>query len=226
MTGVTSGRTTAGLSGRRGRTAAAATATSSTAGTRRTTETLARLAPGHTLTSIACVSQPRACGILIVHMLTAQHRFEPPETQPQVAPPYDRRVFLGLLAGAAFWAVQGGRSWAATGLERALTVRVRLTEFKVAPSTRRGPAGKITFVVRNAGTLDHDFVVLRTNVAPGALPMAGARAKEVGRKGRIPVFGPGKTRRLTLDLKPGKYVLICNVPGHYKAGMFIGFRVV
>jgi len=47
----------------------------------------------------------------------------------------------------------------------------------------------------------------------------------VGRQGKTPVFGPGKTRRLALGLKPGKYVLICNVPGHYQAGMRVGFTV-
>jgi len=140
--------------------------------------------------------------------------------------PYDRRVFLGLVAGSLLAAAGGTRSWAAGWLERAVTVRVQLKEFKVIPSVRRAQAGKVTFVVRNAGQIDHDFVVLRTNLPPGGLPSVGARAKEVGRRGRIPVFGPGKTRRLTLDLKPGKYVLICNVPGHYKAGMFVGFRVV
>lgn len=139
---------------------------------------------------------------------------------------YDRRVLLGALTGGLLWAAGGARSWGATQLQRATTLRVQLNEFKVVPSVRRSPAGKVTFVVRNAGRLDHDFVVLRTDLPAGGLPIVGSRAKEVGRRGRIPVFGPGKTRRLSLDLKPGKYVLICNVPGHYKAGMFVGFRVV
>ena len=30
---------------------------------------------------------------------------------------------------------------------------------------------------------------------------------------------------LTLVLKPGKYLLICNVPGHYSAGMWSEFEV-
>ena len=139
---------------------------------------------------------------------------------------YDRRVFFGVLAGFLLAGAGGARSRAASLLEQVVTVRVQLKEFKVIPSVKSAQRGKVTFVVRNAGKVDHDFVVLRTNLAPGKLPVVGARAKEVGRRGRIPVFSPGKTRRLTLDLKPGKYVLICNVPGHYKAGMFVGFRVV
>jgi len=30
---------------------------------------------------------------------------------------------------------------------------------------------------------------------------------------------------LTVDLKAGKYLLICNVPGHYGAGMWAEFTV-
>ncbi|MGX7876784.1 sulfocyanin-like copper-binding protein [Mesorhizobium sp. ORM6] len=30
---------------------------------------------------------------------------------------------------------------------------------------------------------------------------------------------------MTVDLKAGKYLLICNVPGHYGAGMWTEFTV-
>ena len=38
-------------------------------------------------------------------------------------------------------------------------------------------------------------------------------------------FAASKTKRLTLNLKPGHYALLCNLPGHYKAGMFTDFTV-
>lgn len=107
----------------------------------------------------------------------------------------------------------------------ASTVRAQLMEWMVMPSKSRVPSGKVTFVVTNTGKVKHDFVVLKTNLAPSKLPMAGAKAKEVGRVGKTPVFGPKQTRKLTLTLKPGRYLLICNVPGHYMAGMRITFRV-
>jgi uncharacterized cupredoxin-like copper-binding protein len=37
--------------------------------------------------------------------------------------------------------------------------------------------------------------------------------------GEIPEQEPGKSASHTLMLKPGAYVYICNVPGHYAAGM-------
>lgn len=107
----------------------------------------------------------------------------------------------------------------------AANVTVRLNEWKVIPSVVRVRAGKVTFVARNVGQLDHNLVVLRTKRAPAKLPIAGAGAKEVGRVGKTPVLRPRQTRRLSLRLKAGKYVLICNVAGHYQAGMFVGFRV-
>jgi uncharacterized cupredoxin-like copper-binding protein len=38
--------------------------------------------------------------------------------------------------------------------------------------------------------------------------------------GEVSELDPGKSGTLTLDLKPGKYLLTCNVPGHYMAGMW------
>jgi hypothetical protein len=73
-------------------------------------------------------------------------------------------------------------------------VDVRLKEFKVIPAVASVRAGRVTFVVRNVGKLAHEFVVLRTAIAPGKLPVVGAKAKEIGPVGRVPPFPPGKTR--------------------------------
>ena len=31
---------------------------------------------------------------------------------------------------------------------------------------------------------------------------------------------PGGTQTRTIDLAPGKYLFVCNIPGHFKQGMF------
>jgi uncharacterized cupredoxin-like copper-binding protein len=36
---------------------------------------------------------------------------------------------------------------------------------------------------------------------------------------------PNAEKTITLDLKPGVYLLICNVPGHYAAGMWTPLTV-
>ena len=48
---------------------------------------------------------------------------------------------------------------------------------------------------------------------------------KAGDKGEVSELDPGKSGSLTVDLKAGKYLLICNVPGHYGAGMWAEFTV-
>lgn len=113
----------------------------------------------------------------------------------------------------------------AVAMQSKSAVKVSEKEFKLTPVPTSAKAGAVIFAVKNAGALTHDFVVLKTNLAPNKLPVKGSKAVEVGRVGKLPAFKPGATKTLTLILKPGKYVLICNVAGHYKFGMRAGFKV-
>lgn len=105
------------------------------------------------------------------------------------------------------------------------TVSTILTEFKIAPSVRSVTAGKVTFSVKNAGKVTHELIVVKTNKAPGSLAGTGARASEKGSLGEVSGLKPGKSAKLTVTLKPGRYVLLCNLPGHYTSGQYIGFIV-
>jgi uncharacterized cupredoxin-like copper-binding protein len=101
-------------------------------------------------------------------------------------------------------------------------------EWHVKLSLTSAPTGPVTFVVRDAGKLAHMFIVLRTNLAAAKLPMKGAQVdlKRAGKvAGEIRDIAPGKAARLTVTLKPGRYVLLCNFPAHYKSGQFAAFRV-
>ena len=42
---------------------------------------------------------------------------------------------------------------------------------------------------------------------------------------KTPVIGPGKTAKLTVDLKSGTYDVYCSVPGHKQAGMDVKLKV-
>jgi uncharacterized cupredoxin-like copper-binding protein len=54
----------------------------------------------------------------------------------------------------------------------------------------------------------------------GTLPVARYKADEHGLNlGEIEGIAPGKSGRITLTLKRGRYLLICNVAGHYQLGM-------
>jgi uncharacterized cupredoxin-like copper-binding protein len=105
------------------------------------------------------------------------------------------------------------------------TVNVTLKEFTVQPAPKSITAGKVTFKVRNTGKLGHELVVLKTNTAPGKLKLKGTRAVETGKVGEVAELKPGKSGTLTRTLAKGKYVLLCNVKGHYQAKQYFGFVV-
>lgn len=102
----------------------------------------------------------------------------------------------------------------------ASTVSVVIKEWSLKASAVTVPAGKTTFVVRNAGTMKHEFLVIRSDRHHHQLQVKGGRASEAGERGEIERIAPGATRRLTLTLPAGKYVLLCNLPGHYKRGQY------
>jgi uncharacterized cupredoxin-like copper-binding protein len=113
-----------------------------------------------------------------------------------------------------------------SGATGATGLTVKLKEFKVLPATKVTKAGKVTFVVTNIGKLEHELVVMKTNVPPGKLPVnANGRVPEKGVVGEAGDIKPGQTKKVTLALKAGKYVLLCNLAGHYKAGQYAGFTV-
>ncbi len=135
-----------------------------------------------------------------------------------------RVAAFALVAALTAGAGATGRSAEASKTSVA-KVGVRLEEFKLIASVRRSPAGQVTFVARNAGKLTHELVVLKTTKPAGKLPMKGLEAVEKGRVGKLPSLAPGTTKKLTLRLGAAHYALICNIPGHYKAGQFADLTV-
>jgi uncharacterized cupredoxin-like copper-binding protein len=102
-----------------------------------------------------------------------------------------------------------------------------MVEWDILPLTAtKTEATRVTLVVRNAGKLTHEFVVLRTAKAAGNVAPPGAReASESGAVGEIAEIKPGAVKRLTLSLRTGHYSLICNLPFHYGRGQFVDFYV-
>ncbi|MCH7835502.1 MAG: hypothetical protein IH864_01390 [Chloroflexi bacterium] len=109
----------------------------------------------------------------------------------------------------------------------ATTVDVGLEEFAVNPAQDAAGAGALTFSVSNDGTIVHNFRVIKTDLAPDALPTANAQADEsqLDVVASAPEFNAGETQEVSVDLDPGSYVLICNIAGHYDLGMRAAFTV-
>ena len=85
-------------------------------------------------------------------------------------------------------------------------------------------AGRVTLEAVNLSkTLVHEVLVVRAPSTGKDLPYDAKTdtvvEKRVRSLGEIPELKPGGQGKLTLNLKPGTYLLFCNQPGHYKSGM-------
>jgi uncharacterized cupredoxin-like copper-binding protein len=91
------------------------------------------------------------------------------------------------------------------------------------------PAGAVTFVITNEGTMVHEFVVLSTPTAADALNYDDALDEVVEDDytvvDEIAEIPAGSTANLTVDLGAGHYALICNLLAHYRLGMQVDFDV-
>ena len=106
---------------------------------------------------------------------------------------------------------------------------ISLKEMSIQAGPTVAVSGPVTFSIANIGTVVHELVVLKTDTAEGSIPARvtdPSKAQEPGAAGEAEDIDPGKTATLTLDLAPGKYVLICNEPGHYAAGMHTSFTIL
>lgn len=105
----------------------------------------------------------------------------------------------------------------------------------VTPSV--APHGTISLRVHNAGSITHELIILpladgrpagtRTVHADGRVSEAGSvgevsRTCASGAGDGIAAHGTGWTTR---TLPAGRYELVCNLPGHYAAGMYAGLTI-
>jgi uncharacterized cupredoxin-like copper-binding protein len=105
---------------------------------------------------------------------------------------------LAAFSALALALVAVGAAAARPATAQATMVKVTAKDFSFALSTKKVRQGRVTFVIKNAGQTSHDFAI------------AGHHSKTIG---------PGKTTRLTVTLKRGKWPYRCTVDSHAKLGM-------
>jgi uncharacterized cupredoxin-like copper-binding protein len=116
-----------------------------------------------------------------------------------------------------------------------LQVNAGQAEYSVTSDPTGVATGSVQFNVTNRGAIAHEFVIMQTDNPPNALLYDDTTQKavedapgqqdvgEVG--GELPFILPGQTESGTFDLAPGRYVFLCNIPSHYKLGMYTSFTV-
>jgi uncharacterized cupredoxin-like copper-binding protein len=102
---------------------------------------------------------------------------------------------------------------------------IYLSEWSVGLPTSL-PAGQVNFAITNIGTIQHELLVFKTDLPPASIPVDSKGDVIPDGPGltlvsSVPPLDPGQTVTQTVDLtQPGTYVFVCNMPGHFKAGMY------
>ena len=91
-------------------------------------------------------------------------------------------------------------------------------------------AGPVTFDVTNwSRSVVHEMLVVAVDSPDAPLPYDFN--KQIVPENQVKVLGetqelqPNASKSIQLTLAPGNYLLVCNVPGHYAAGMSLAFTV-
>jgi uncharacterized cupredoxin-like copper-binding protein len=101
----------------------------------------------------------------------------------------------------------------------------------IALSADTVKAGEITFEVLNSSKdAIHEMIIARLKDLTMLFPYNSSESrvdedKMAGVLGEVSELEPGQTGALRLDLKPGNYILFCNIPGHFTSGMWTIFTV-
>ena len=109
---------------------------------------------------------------------------------------------VAVLLAAVFLAACGGRGQPGGTVPPppGTTLTVEESEFRIVPQDLAARPGRLTFQIRNVGTVEHNFVVEGTAV-------------------KVESIQPGETQTAAVDLAAGTYRMVCTIPGHEEAGM-------
>ena len=98
-------------------------------------------------------------------------------------------------------------------------VEVRLDEYRVLPEHIEVRAGRVTLVAHNSGRLTHNLAVVQFE-----RPLGDEQEKHYGAPTKT--LFPGESAQTTVELKPGKYRLVCTIANHDNLGQYAELKVV
>ena len=132
-------------------------------------------------------------------------------------------ALVGTVILSACGGSTGGTTPAGGGTAAPLAVTAQDT-LKFEPAALTAKANTATTVnVKNAGALQHNWVVVKPEDADKVDQAAAAKAGDVtGVAGVLSggkLINAGASESVTVNLPAGTYTYLCSFPGHYQAGM-------
>jgi uncharacterized cupredoxin-like copper-binding protein len=117
------------------------------------------------------------------------------------------------------------------GCSKSGGVGVTEKDFSITLDESSAPAGDVTFNIQNDGPSTHEFVVFKSDLDPASLPtieedgqtIVDESGEGIEAVDEVEDVAADSSADLTVTLDAGKYVIICNLPGHYDQGMHTGF---
>ena len=142
--------------------------------------------------------------------------------------PFVTHAFGDMVKGAAGVLRTSGAPKGAAGAEHAehgsaaakADVNATLGDMWVKSDKATVKAGKVTFAVTNTGATTHGLAI-----TPAPAKITGGMLDEGSYVAKGEDLGAGASGTLTADLKPGRYELVCYLPGHYMAGQKLPIEV-
>jgi uncharacterized cupredoxin-like copper-binding protein len=114
------------------------------------------------------------------------------------------------------------------GSSGGVEIHATLDDFDIKLDETSAAAGQVAFEVDNEGPSTHEFVVVKTDLAPDKLPTdengdVDEEGDGITAVDEIEDIAKGDSPKLEVDLEAGDYVVFCNLPGHYRQGMHATF---
>jgi len=111
-------------------------------------------------------------------------------------------------------------------------VQVDETNFHISMPAVLSP-GRHTFALTNSGTVPHELLVFRTDLPGNRLPIGpdgnviedSPLMVKLVDSGNATNPGASASVPASASFTPGHYVALCNLPGHYRLGMWLDVTV-
>lgn len=148
------------------------------------------------------------------------------------------RALVGSVLVAVLVGIPASAGASDAKAKKTTTVKVKLLEFKVKPKPGSVASGTVRFQVKNIGSEEHEFVVVK---ADASLPTASDGSvdedaiPDADKFGEVEDLKPKRSGTLKVQALPaGRYVLFCNIVddesggttlSHYAEGMSTNFSV-